>query len=54
MDGLEEAVIHFWNEGLTTQTILWKLGLNDENKERIENIIKTTAQRFIKCKVEEE
>jgi len=39
MNGLEEAVIKLWVEGLTVDTILLKLGLNDEDKDKVEDII---------------
>jgi hypothetical protein len=39
MNGLEEAVLRLWNEGLTVPTILQKLGLDDEEKDKVEDII---------------
>jgi hypothetical protein len=41
MNGLEEAVLGLRKEGLTVDTILQKLGLDDEDKDKVEDIIKT-------------
>ena len=36
---IKDDILRFWNEGFTVQGIMMKLGLSDEHRQFVENIV---------------